>query len=129
MLYDYFVICEQVSIIVFMLGRCYCADLIVEFPDFEVVFIYLKKKRLWTESAIFFQMSRFDMVVFGATGFTGRRAVQEVARVSKKYGPLTWAIAGRSEKKLQDVLSEASNKTGKLSYYFSIYYTDMFTLN
>ncbi|XP_026333461.1 saccharopine dehydrogenase-like oxidoreductase [Hyposmocoma kahamanoa] len=56
-------------------------------------------------------MARFDMVIFGATGFTGRRAVQEVARLSKKYGPFTWAVAGRSETKLQDVLAEASKKT------------------
>lgn len=68
------------------------------------------------------------MVVFGATGFTGRTAVQEVARVAKKYGPLTWAVAGRSEKKLQDVLAEASKKTGKLLDCFFVLPAPLFLL-
>ncbi|XP_042863377.1 saccharopine dehydrogenase-like oxidoreductase isoform X2 [Penaeus japonicus] len=59
---------------------------------------------------------RYDLVVFGATGFTGQYVVEEVARVAQKEKerktPLTWAIAGRSEKKLQSSLVEARNELG-----------------
>ncbi|KAL0832385.1 hypothetical protein ABMA28_001810 [Loxostege sticticalis] len=57
-------------------------------------------------------MSKFDLVVFGATGFTGRKVVEELARGSKKYAGITWAVAGRTEKKLETVLQEVSKKTG-----------------
>ncbi|XP_037787469.1 saccharopine dehydrogenase-like oxidoreductase isoform X1 [Penaeus monodon] len=60
---------------------------------------------------------RYDLVVFGATGFTGQYVVEEVARVAEKERterktPLTWAIAGRSEKKLQWSLAEAQKELG-----------------
>ncbi|KAH9519579.1 hypothetical protein Btru_003066 [Bulinus truncatus] len=54
----------------------------------------------------------FDIVVFGATGFTGQYTVDEVARVAEEE-KLTWAIAGRSMEKLQKVLSESSKRIGK----------------
>lgn len=62
---------------------------------------------------------RFDLVVFGATGYTGQFVVEEVARVaqlekSQGKGPLSWAIAGRSTSKLQDVLTRAKEETGML---------------
>jgi short subunit dehydrogenase-like uncharacterized protein len=45
----------------------------------------------------------FDLVLQGATGFTGRLAAAEIAhRDAHKAGPkLRWAIAGRNEEKLQ----------------------------
>ncbi|KAG0721476.1 Saccharopine dehydrogenase-like oxidoreductase [Chionoecetes opilio] len=60
---------------------------------------------------------RYDLVVFGATGFTGQFVVEEVARTAqqeKSHGkvPLSWAIAGRSKSKLQDVLTVAKKETG-----------------
>ncbi|XP_055880637.1 saccharopine dehydrogenase-like oxidoreductase [Biomphalaria glabrata] len=55
---------------------------------------------------------RFDLVVFGATGFTGQYTVDEVSRVAEEER-LSWAVAGRSMEKLQKVLSEASERTGK----------------
>lgn len=60
---------------------------------------------------------RYDLVVFGATGYTGQFVVEEVARVAqqeKSQGkvPLSWAIAGRSKSKLQDVLTTAKEETG-----------------
>lgn len=58
-------------------------------------------------------MSRLDLVIFGATGFTGKHAVMECARIAKKKAGLTWGIAGRSQSKLNAVLEEASKKTGK----------------
>uniref|UniRef100_A0A0N7ZAS2 Saccharopine dehydrogenase NADP binding domain-containing protein n=1 Tax=Scylla olivacea TaxID=85551 RepID=A0A0N7ZAS2_SCYOL len=60
---------------------------------------------------------RYDLVVFGATGYTGQFVVEEVARTAQQERsqgkvPLSWAIAGRSEKKLQDVLTTAKKETG-----------------
>ena len=56
--------------------------------------------------------SRYDLVVFGATGFTGQYVVEEIARSIDEEGSLTWAIAGRSMQKLQGVLKQASKTTG-----------------
>lgn len=56
---------------------------------------------------------KYDIVVFGASGFTGKFVVEEVARISDEEGGLTWAISGRSMEKLQTVLANASKATGK----------------
>ena len=58
-------------------------------------------------------MSRpFDVVIFGATGFTGQYVVQEFAKQNSQN--LRWAVAGRSKEKLQNVLQQASNQLGWL---------------
>lgn len=54
---------------------------------------------------------RHDIVIFGATGFTGQFVVEEVSRIAAEES-LTWAVAGRSMEKLQKVLSAAGTKTG-----------------
>jgi len=58
----------------------------------------------------------FDLVVYGASGFTGQYVVEEVARVQEqekgKGLPLTWAIAGRNKTKLLKVIEEAKKHTG-----------------
>jgi len=47
------------------------------------------------------QDREYDIVVFGATGFTGQLAAKYLAR---QYGTsINWAIAGRSKNKLQEV--------------------------
>lgn len=47
----------------------------------------------------------FELIVFGATGFTGRQAVRAlVQRVATR--PLRWAIAGRNEERLRGVIRE-----------------------
>ncbi|KAG0042781.1 hypothetical protein BGZ83_012194 [Gryganskiella cystojenkinii] len=43
----------------------------------------------------------FDLVIYGATGFTGLRTCQYLARTYKQG--VRWAIAGRSAKKLEEV--------------------------
>lgn len=50
----------------------------------------------------------FDVVVYGATGFTGRLVAQYLAgNASQQPGPVgKWAMAGRSEKKLAAVRDE-----------------------
>ena len=46
----------------------------------------------------------YQLVVMGATGFTGRLVVEYII---KNYGinndKFTWAIAGRNKKKLEDL--------------------------
>ena len=49
---------------------------------------------------------KFDVVVYGASGFTGRLVAEYLAA---HYGPgnnLTWAMAGRSRDKLAAVRDE-----------------------
>jgi short subunit dehydrogenase-like uncharacterized protein len=57
-------------------------------------------------------MTRFDIVIFGATGYTGQFVAREVARQAL-FENLTWAVAGRSEKKLKKVLETISEEDGK----------------
>ncbi|RUS75726.1 hypothetical protein EGW08_016508 [Elysia chlorotica] len=55
---------------------------------------------------------RYDLVIFGASGFTGQFVVDQVAKLAEEEN-LTWAVAGRLKPKLMKVLSEASIRTGK----------------
>ncbi|XP_028166456.1 lipid droplet localized protein-like [Ostrinia furnacalis] len=55
---------------------------------------------------------QFDIVIFGASGFTGKKVVEEISRGRAKYAGVTWAVAGRSEAKLQSLLSDISAKYG-----------------
>src|SRR5882724_5539424 len=54
----------------------------------------------------------FDIVVFGASGFTGQFVVEEMARSVAKDPTIKWAISGRSRQKLTEVLAIASKETG-----------------
>ena len=57
----------------------------------------------------------FDVIVQGATGFTGTLVAEYLLRQYGADGDLRWALAGRSEKKLQEVRAglgpEASDLT------------------
>ena len=55
---------------------------------------------------------KFNIVVFGASGFTGQFVVEEIARTMDTEARFTWAVAGRDMTKLQAVLSTASEVTG-----------------
>lgn len=65
-------------------------------------------------------MSRLDIVIFGATGYTGKHAVKEMINIVKKYPGITWGIAGRSQDKLEKVLQWVSAKVGKNTHTYSI---------
>lgn len=57
----------------------------------------------------------FQLVVFGASGFTGQFVTEEVAREQvavEQSSRLPWAVAGRSKEKLQQVLEKAALKLG-----------------
>ncbi|KAI8903358.1 Saccharopine dehydrogenase-domain-containing protein [Gorgonomyces haynaldii] len=49
---------------------------------------------------------KFDLIVYGATGFTGQRICHEICKLSPSnpQGNLVWAICGRDAKKLDQLL-------------------------
>ncbi|KAG9282646.1 saccharopine dehydrogenase-like oxidoreductase isoform X1 [Astyanax mexicanus] len=52
----------------------------------------------------------YHIIVFGASGFTGRFVVEEVARAASEGpgGSLRWAVAGRNRHRLERVLQQAA---------------------
>lgn len=50
----------------------------------------------------------YDVVVWGATGFTGRLVIEYLARQYAQGGALRWAAAGRNAGKLQQVLTDVA---------------------
>lgn len=54
----------------------------------------------------------YDLVIFGASGFTGQFVVEEVARQTNDIPNFKWAVAGRKEKKLRQALEKATEVTG-----------------
>lgn len=57
----------------------------------------------------------YQLVVFGASGFTGQFVVEEVARTASEgpNGSLKWAVAGRSRQKLEKTLEQAAGVLSK----------------
>ena len=56
----------------------------------------------------------FDIIVWGATGFTGALVAHYLLRQYGSDGDLRWAIAGRSQKKLDALQQELGVENGKL---------------
>ncbi|XP_008200966.1 saccharopine dehydrogenase-like oxidoreductase isoform X1 [Tribolium castaneum] len=52
-----------------------------------------------------------DIVIFGATGFTGKRCLPLIDKFSKRL-QLTWGVAGRSERKLKEFLDQCGQEIG-----------------
>lgn len=53
-------------------------------------------------------MSRqFDIIIFGATGFTGKHCVLQTPKI---LGNLKWAVAGRDQQKLNSMLQEIGDR-------------------
>ena len=67
-------------------------------------------------SSTTFTMSRpYDVVIFGASGFTGQFVVEHLAKaLQREDGQVSWAVSGRSEAKLKQVLENASKVTALL---------------
>ncbi|CAF1032156.1 unnamed protein product [Adineta ricciae] len=55
--------------------------------------------------------NRLDVLIFGATGYTGQYVIEEMARKGRQFG-LKWGVAGRTVEKLKQVLQQASDVTG-----------------
>ncbi len=54
----------------------------------------------------------FDVVVWGASGFTGRLTVEYLLERYGSSGPLRWAVGGRSRSKLEGVLRDLGVGSG-----------------
>jgi short subunit dehydrogenase-like uncharacterized protein len=52
-------------------------------------------------------MEKIDIILFGATGFTGQFVAKELAKACSNE-KFTWAIAGRSQNKLNLLLTSIS---------------------
>jgi short subunit dehydrogenase-like uncharacterized protein len=51
-------------------------------------------------------MAEFDIICYGATGYTGRLVAAHLLKTYGAAGDLSWAMAGRSEAKLAEVRAE-----------------------
>ena len=54
------------------------------------------------------EQKEFDIIVYGATGFTGRLVAQYLDAQYGNGRELTWAMAGRSQAKLEEVRDQMS---------------------
>jgi short subunit dehydrogenase-like uncharacterized protein len=54
----------------------------------------------------------FDVVVWGASGFTGRLVASHLLKRHGVSGDLRWAMAGRNERKLAEVRAEIGREAG-----------------
>ena len=55
---------------------------------------------------------KYDIILFGATGFTGQYVARELARVAS-YEKISWAVAGRNLQKLKQVLDSVQQVSGR----------------
>ncbi|XP_072384284.1 saccharopine dehydrogenase-like oxidoreductase [Diabrotica undecimpunctata] len=56
---------------------------------------------------------RLDLLLFGASGFTGNKCIPYLYTISKENGRnLTWGVSGRSEEKLRKGLETTGQKIG-----------------
>lgn len=56
----------------------------------------------------------FDVVIMGATGFTGRLVAEHLLARHGADGDLRWALAGRSESKLEDIRDGLGDRAAAL---------------
>ena len=56
-------------------------------------------------------MSKYDLVIYGASGFTGQFVIEYVERAAQQHR-VSWAVAGRSEGRLRAALARAGAVLG-----------------
>lgn len=61
---------------------------------------------------------RLDVLIFGATGFTGKYTVKEAARLCKN-NPFSWGVAGRNKERLNNVIKEFAPDFGIEIIFYS----------
>ncbi|KAI4465927.1 hypothetical protein MML48_3g00014141 [Holotrichia oblita] len=61
--------------------------------------------------------NKLDIILFGATGFTGKRTIPKLHQIiTSERLSLTWGIAGRSEQKLKHTLKEIEENNGSICF-------------
>jgi len=68
------------------------------------------------------QNRKYDVVVLGATGFTGKLAVRHL--LQQDYKEVLWAVAGRSESKLRKTLLDVGEELGVATDHVPIVVAD-----
>jgi len=56
-------------------------------------------------------MTKYDLVIYGASGFTGQFVIEYVHRAAKEH-QISWAVAGRNEGRLQAAVARAGAVVG-----------------
>jgi len=63
-------------------------------------------------------MSRhYDLIIFGATGFTGQYVAEEVSRIAGDEH-ISWAVAGRNVDKMKTILENVEKATGVYIFHW-----------
>jgi hypothetical protein len=57
-----------------------------------------------------FKARPYDLILYGATGFTGKKALDYLANVYTKDAPFKYAIAGRNREALENLVKELKTK-------------------
>lgn len=60
-------------------------------------------------------MSRYDIVLYGASGFTGAYVLKLLVEEQKRQN-VSFAVAGRSEARLKELLKKTGQELGKSFY-------------
>lgn len=61
-------------------------------------------------------MKKYDLIIYGATGCTGKYVILNLHNYIKKYNlNIKWAIAGRSKEKLMAVKKLCQEKSGRFN--------------
>ena len=60
------------------------------------------------------QERQYDLVVFGATGFVGKIVCAHLANHLAEHNGVTWAIAGRSQQKLEQLKSSLGSQSDQV---------------
>ncbi|XP_025191825.1 saccharopine dehydrogenase-like oxidoreductase [Melanaphis sacchari] len=71
----------------------------IELLDMEIIAEQNPVNKLITNTK-----RKYDIIIFGASGYTGKFVVLEMGRLSQIYN-LTWAVAGRNTANLRNVLN------------------------
>lgn len=71
---------------------------------------------------------QFDLLIFGATGFTGRFVVERLVQTIDRYGlkDFRWAVAARNVNQLRQYLRDTEQYLGrKFAHELEIFETDI----
>lgn len=58
---------------------------------------------------------RLDIIIFGATGYTGKFVVKNTVHLCKEY-KLRFGVAGRRQEALEAVIKEFASDIGKINF-------------